>query len=133
MSKNAGFILQGICFKAQGDVGPLTSYTNKKQIVVFLKAWLRDPASPKQIAHRNRVREAARTWKLLCPGCRRRWEIASRKAGTKLNGYNLWVHWIMTGEDTQIEAIERQASHTLLPPIFATDSLCSAEYNDVVY
>lgn len=133
MSKPKQFILQGICFKAQGDVGPLTSYTNKRGIVCFLKAWLRDPASRKQIAHRDRVREAARLWQLLCPGCKRRWEIASKKAGTQLNGYNLFVHWVMTGEDSNIEAIERQSGHTLLPPIFADDSLCSAAYNDVVY
>ena len=79
MSKPKQFILQGICFKAQGDLGPLTSYTNKRGIVTFLKAWLRDPASPKQIAHRDRVREAARVWKLLCPGCRRRWKSPAKK------------------------------------------------------
>ena len=133
MALNPTMILQGMCLKAQGDLGPLTCYTNRRQIVVFLKAWLRDPASQKQIAHRDRIRECARVWKLLCPGCRRRWEIASKKAGTKLNGYNLWVHWLMNGNDTQIEAVERQAGHTLLPPIFADDSLCSAAYNDVTY
>ena len=60
-------------------------------------------------------------------------EIASKKASTQLNGYNLFVHWIMTGEDSHIEAIERQSGHDLLPPVFADDSLCTAEYNDVTY
>ena len=120
-------------FESRGDIGPLTTYTNHTQTVIFLKAWLSDKASPRQIAHRDRLREAARLWHLLCPGQRRRWEIVSRKAGTHLNGYNLWVHWVMTGEDGPIETISRQAGHQLLPPIWADDTLCSAAYNDVTY
>jgi hypothetical protein len=126
-------LVGSMAFEATGDVGPLTCYTNRRQTVWFLKAWLSDPATPRQIAHRDRVRAAARLWKQLCPGARRRWEIVSKKAGTKLTGYNLWVHWIMTGEDGPIETISRQAGHTLLPPIFADDTLCSAAYNDVTY
>jgi hypothetical protein len=133
VSKPGGFILANICFKAQGDVGPLTCYTNKERIVMFLKAWLRDPASQRQIAHRDRIREAARIWKLLCPGSRKRWEYASKKASTRINGYNMFVHWIMTGVDSQIEAVELQSGHQLLPLCFADDTCCSAAYNDVIY
>lgn len=120
-------------FEATGDVGPLTSYTNGRQTVWFLKAWLSDPATLRQKFHRQRLTEAARLWQLLCPGQRRRWEIASRKGGTKLNGYHLWVHWIMTGEDGPIDTLARQTGHRLLPPIFADDTLCTAAYNDVTY
>lgn len=119
MATPTGFILQGICFKAQGDVGPLTSYTNKRGIVMFLKAWLRDPASPKQIAHRDRIRACAKNWKAAPIQTRQNYERATKKQSLYLNGYNLWVCASMnqTGRSA-IATLERQTGLTLpLPPI----------------
>ena len=119
MSKPGHFILQSICFKCQGDVGPLTSYTNKRGIVMFLKAWLRDPASPKQINHRNRIRACARNWKAASIETRRAYEQATKKLSLYVNGYNLWVCASMnlTGRSV-IPTLERQTGLTLpLPPI----------------
>lgn len=119
MSKNTRFLLQGICFKCQGDVGPLTSYTNKRGIVVFLKAWLRDPASAKQIKHRNRIRACAKNWKAAPLQTRRNYERASQVGGTQLNGYNVWVCASMNANGrSAIATLERQTHITLpLPPI----------------
>lgn len=118
MAQNGGFILQSICFKAQGDVGPLTSYTNKRGIVMFLKAWLRDPASPKQIAHRDRIRACAANWKAAPKTTRENYERATKKLSLYLNGYNLWVCASMNLDGrSAIPTLERQTGVTLpLPP-----------------
>ncbi len=88
-------ILGSLCFKSQGDLGPFTSYTNRRGVVWFLKAWLRDPASAKQIAHRNRIRACARTWNETTEQNRRDYERATKKLSLYLNGYNLWMSMSM--------------------------------------
>lgn len=118
MAKPGHFILQSICFKSQGDVGPLTSYTNKRGIVMFLKAWLRDPASEKQIAHRDRIRACAKNWKAAPKTTRQAYERATKKLSLYINGYNLWVCASMnqTGRSA-IATLERQTGLALpLPP-----------------
>jgi len=118
MSKPGHFILQSICFKCQGDVGPLTSYTNKRGIVMFLKAWLRDPASEKQIAHRDRIRACARNWHAAPKSTRKAYEAATKKQSLYINGYNLWVCASMNPIGrSAIETLARQSGQTLpLPP-----------------
>ena len=117
MARNNGFILGSCCFKAQGDFGPLTCYTNKNMVVIFLKAWLRDPASPKQIAHRDRMRAAAKNWNETTPQNRKNFERASLKGQTKLNGYNLWVYGSMAlGGISNLETIARQTGIILIMP-----------------
>lgn len=119
MSKPGHFIIQSICFKAQGDVGPLTTYTNKRGIVVFLKAWLRDPASRKQIAHRDRIRRCAANWKDAPQTTRTQYELATKRATLYINGYNLWVAASMTQEArSALATLERQTGTALpTPPI----------------
>lgn len=118
MSRPGQFILQSICFKAQGDVGPLTCYTNKRQIVMFLKAWLRDPASLKQIAHRNRIRAVARNWKAEPSWVRHNYERATKQLSLYLNGYNLYMSASMNDDAADaIATLERQTGLVLpLPP-----------------
>lgn len=79
------------CFRMQGDVGSYTTYSNQNQIVIFLKAWLRDPASSKQIAHRNRIRACAASWNAASPQTRRDYQRATERLSLYVNGYNLWV------------------------------------------
>lgn len=117
MAKPGHFILQSICFKCQGDVGPLTSYTNKRGIVMFLKAWLRDPASPKQVAHRDRIRHCARNWNAAPKTTRENYEKATKKLSLYINGYNLWVCASMnqTGREA-LQTLTRQTGIELPPP-----------------
>jgi len=117
MAANSQFLLSKICFKIQGDCGPLTTYTNRNGIVVFLKAWLRDPASPKQIAHRNRLRAAAKNWNAAPPTTRHNYERATKTLSLYLNGYNVWVAATMTQQArAALPTLERQAHTTLTPP-----------------
>jgi len=125
MAKTTIDLLQFAALKIQGDVGPISCYTNRLRKVFFPKIWLSDPESLKQKNHRNRVKLAARLWKLLCPCMRERWELATLELKLHLNGYNLWTFWTMTGDADKIRTIERQSGRTLLPPIFKSDYLCS--------
>lgn len=118
MAKPGVNILQGICFKAQGDVGPMTSYTNKRGIVMFLKAWLRDPASPAQIAHRDRIRQVARNWKAESQTVRTAYEQCTKTLSMYINGYNLYMCVSMNPDGrSSLPTLERQSGQTLpLPP-----------------
>jgi len=119
MSKPGYFILQAICFKAQGDIGPLSCYTNKREIVMFLKAWLRDPASSYQIAHRNRIRACARNWQALSSQDKAKWERVTKVLSLYINGYNLWVCMSMNLEARGALPTLNRQSHIILtlPPI----------------
>lgn len=123
-------------FTIQGDFGPVTTYT-KRSIkkrggkrgqhtkVFFPKIWLADPTSQLQQQHRDRIRSAARVWKLLCPCFRKRWERATKKLALHLNGYNLFCFWFLTGDDDKIATIERQSKIQLQPIFFASDYRCA--------
>lgn len=106
-------------FGAQGDLGPWTTYTSKAMgphgIVIFAKAWLKDPTSPRQKAHRNRVRAAATAWKALSAQQRTDWERTTKTLSLRLTGYNLFVHWHMVRDTSNILTLERQSGIQLLP------------------
>lgn len=117
MSKPGQTIWGIIGFKCQGDVGPITTYTNRKMIVWFLKAWLRDPVSPDQIKHRNRIRACAAHWNATTETVRRNYELASKRGQTRITGYNLWVHASMAVDGPQhLVALARQTGIALPPP-----------------
>lgn len=115
MAKLGVGILQGICFKAQGDVGPMTSYTNKRGIVMFLKAWLRDPVSPDQVAHRNRIRACARNWQTLTKQQKAQYENVTKRLSLYINGYNLWVCLSMNNQARDAAPTLRRQSFINFP------------------
>lgn len=106
-------------FQCQGDIGPMTYYTQfkagKKTIVAFAKVWLSDPTTVRQLNHRNRVRAAAKAWKQLATDKRTDWQRAARKCKLRLNGYALWTYWHMVQDRETITTIERQSGISLLP------------------
>lgn len=106
-------------FAAQGDLGPWTMYSSKNfgrpGIVIFAKAWLKDATSPRQKAHRDRIRAAAQAWKSLTAQQRTNWEACTKKLSLRLTGYNLFTHYHMKGDTSNIETLERQSGLELLP------------------
>ena len=104
--------------QVQGDLGPMTCYTQKKKhvrsIVLFPKIWLSDPTTIKQLNHRNRVRAAAAAWKALPASERANWLAAARRLSLRANGYALWTYWHMTQNRAPIETIERQSNIILI-------------------
>ena len=103
---------------AQGDLGPMTCYTQRKagkrSIVMFAKIWLSDPTTVNQLNHRNRIRQAAIAWRLLPEIERKNWQRAAAKLSLKLNGVALWTYWHMLRQRSKIETIEHQSGITLI-------------------
>jgi hypothetical protein len=102
---------------AWGDFADLTIYKGHRcQIVVFAKTWPDKPPSPFQLARRALFKAAAVSWEALSPAARAQWELATRRASLTMHGWNLFLHWKLTGDDKAIETLERQTGTTLLPP-----------------
>jgi hypothetical protein len=110
-----------IGLNVQGDLGPITFYTQfkagKRTIVGFAKIWLSDPTTLKQLNHRNRVRNAATTWNALGDHEKKNWQTACSRLSLRLNGYALWTYYQMTADRRSIVTIERQAGITLITGI----------------
>lgn len=104
--------------QVQGDLGPITMYTQRKagrrSIVAFPKIWLSDPTSIKQLNHRNRIRNAAAAWMNLSPTQKLNWKLAARKLSLRTNGYATFVTFHMTQDHDFVRTIERQSGITLI-------------------
>ena len=103
-------------FVIWGDFGPLTMYHRADgRLVVMLKTWPDKPPSPAQLTQRAVFAAAATTWNALSTAQRLQWSTAAARASLCATGYNLWVHWQITGDQAAIATIERQTRTTLLP------------------
>jgi len=104
-------------FVVWGDLGPVTIYRNKRgKVVFFAKTWPHKPGSPDQLAQRQKFIDTATAWQALTPSQRTEWEQATRRASLCLHGYDLFVHWSITGDDQAIRTLEHQTKTSLLPP-----------------
>lgn len=104
-------------FVIWGDFADLTMYRSQRgKVVVFPKTYPGSPGSPLQQAQRNRLKAAAADWVALTEDQRSQWDLASRRASLCSTGYNLYLHWKLTGDDSAIQTLERQTRTTLLPP-----------------
>lgn len=109
------FSLWGIVIS--GDFGDLSMFRGHQcQVIVYAKTWPDRPPSAEQLAHRALYKAAADAWRLLTPDAREQWHLAARRASLTMHGYNLWLHWKLTGDDQTIATLERQTNTTLLPP-----------------
>lgn len=109
------FSLWGII--AWGDFADLTMYRGHQcQVIVFAKTWPDRPPSAEQLAHRAAYKAAATAWSALSADQRAQWNLACRRASLTMHGYNLWLHWNLTGDDKAIATLERQTNTTLFPP-----------------
>jgi hypothetical protein len=101
---------------ASGDLGPCTFYTGRRhQIVFFLRAPPKTPATYLQIRIRDRWRLAATAWKAADTPTRQRWRDATRLANLHITPYNLWVWYHVTQDRQTLATIERQTGVTLEP------------------
>lgn len=103
-------------FVAWGDLGPTTIYRNKKgKMVAFSKTWPEKPPSPDQVVNRQKFIDAAIAWQALTPAKRAQWHLAARRASLCMHGYDLYVSWHTTGNDSDIDTLERQTNTDLIP------------------
>ncbi len=102
-------------WNTQGDLGPYTLYTDRRQsLVIFLKAPPRTPPSWRQKAQRNRFRQAASLWNALSPDRRKAWQLATDRAHLALTGYDLFIYFTLKNDRPAIQTIERQTHVKLL-------------------
>ena len=100
-----------------GDLNEVTIYRNKKgKMVWFAKTYPDKPASAAQLVNREKMTGYAADWQALSAETRAEWELATKRASLTMQGYNLFVHWKFTEDDTAIRQIERQTNTSLLPP-----------------
>lgn len=109
-------ILRFLGFNTQGDLGPWTFYTSKRKgLVWFVKAPPLEPPSLMQTSIRNAYRLNAYVWRSLQPSQRTDWETASKRAGLRITGFNLFTYWNLTKDDAVVHTIERQTRISLIP------------------
>lgn len=114
--KVSAAILKFLGFNTQGDLGPWTFYTSKRNgLVWFTKAPPLEPPSLLQTHQRNKFRLAGYIWRALTPEARETWLRAARQANLRISGYNLFVYWITTQDDDAIKTVQRQTDIDLIP------------------
>ena len=103
-------------FAIWGDLHPLTMYrSHRGNMIWFAKTWPKKPPSPLQTAQRQAFQAAVDAWNQLTPAARQQWATAAARASLCATGFNLWIHWQLTGDDQAIQTLERQTATTLLP------------------
>lgn len=108
-------LLWTLGFAIQGDLGPLTTYTNRRgNLVYFDKAPPLNPPSQLQEIIKNRFKQTATAWRALTEQKRKDWQTAADKSYANVTGYNLFTYWTLTMRKTDIQTIERQSGIQLL-------------------
>ncbi len=109
-------ILRLLGFNTQGDLGPWTFYTSKRNgLVFFQKSPPLEPPSRKQIHQRNKFRLAGMVWRSLTPPQREAWQTAATAARLQITGYNLFVYYITRNDAPVVETVERLSNVSLIP------------------
>lgn len=95
----------------QGDLGPLTTYTNKNgKLVVFPRAPPLNPPTPEQKALRQKFASVALLWHAMPRRKKDEWLQLARSARLRMTGYGLFTWWVITHDNTTLETIRRQAN-----------------------
>ncbi len=103
-------------FSQTGDLGAFTIYTaTNRSPVWFQKSPPQKPPSALQVRQRLRFTQAAAAWQRLPPRTRHDWNRATRLAGLYVSGYNLWVFWQITHDDSIIRTVQHQSGVQLFP------------------
>jgi hypothetical protein len=101
-----------------GDIGPLTTYTDRYgRITVFKKAPPDKPATPAQRDRRNLFRDCVLAWKALSGDDKATLERCVHKLSLCLTGQNLFVSCSMKRQAGVYATCGRQSNETL-PPLF---------------
>lgn len=110
-------LFQFLGTNTNGDLGPWTFYTShRKRLVVFPKAYPKDPATYHQTLYRNRWRHAAQRWQQLDQTTRALWETMSKRANLTITGYNLYLFYILGNHDAYLDTLERNTKIDVRAP-----------------
>jgi hypothetical protein len=101
-------------WNTQGDLGPYTFYTASDQgLVIYLSTTPRRKHKRQCAHYKNKFRLIGAQWQMLTPEARADWELASKRAGLRISGYNLYTYWLMSDDRAAITTVERHSGVTL--------------------
>jgi hypothetical protein len=101
-------LLKLLGLRPTGDFGPYTIYTSQRhKTVAFPRSPPQKPPSIRQIQQRERWRAAAQAWAELPNTIKLNWRTAAIKANLKITGHNLWIWYILRGDQPAILTVER--------------------------
>lgn len=104
-------------FDVQGDVGPITYYTDARdRIVSFPRYPPLHPPSPTQQVFRDLLRSAASQWRALTPDQRTAWRLATRRCSSAITATAIWFYLVRTREFELITTMERISGIPLVAP-----------------
>jgi len=107
-------ILKFLALDLNGDVGGLTTYTNRRhKIIAFPQAPPKVPPTPNQIIQRARLTAIAAAWRKLTPPQRAMWRVAANRANLAITAYNLYTCCKMRREWSYAQTIENQTGIVL--------------------
>lgn len=99
----------------QGDLGPLTMYTGTPgRVIYYLRAPPKEPPTHRQCHVLAKWVAAADLWSCLESALKARWLLASKKAGLRITGYDLFVWYTIRQDAGPIHTIERQTRLRLI-------------------
>lgn len=106
-------VLSLLGFSIQGDLGPLTTYTNKNgKQVWFPRASPLNPPSAQQQQMRDFFRLCASAWASMTQEQRNVWKRIADNGHARITGYNLFTWYQRTQDGATIRTIARQAGET---------------------
>jgi len=104
-------------FKVQGDLGPFTCYTNRKnQLVWYIKAPPIEAPTDQQVLQHNNFAAIGRVWQMLDPDERARWKRMAHRANLRITGYNLFTYWMLSGDIEVMLTISNQVGMSIMLP-----------------
>jgi len=107
---------QLIGLQVSGDFGDLTIYTDRfGRKIAFPKSPPKEPPSAKQVALRSAFKTAQASWSALTAAQKKTLEQACHKTSIPLTGQNLWIHSVLTKDNSAYLTIEKQSGLTLPP------------------
>jgi len=100
--------------RLQGDVGPFTTWTSKRQgVVILLKAPPDKPASRLQFARRQTMRAAAINWNALSSISRSSWRRACKSAQLRITPFALYFYFVTKRDHAVIDTIRQNTGEPL--------------------
>ncbi len=103
-----------IGFNPTGDLGPFTIYTAKnRKPVWYIKAPPTAPPTARQSFIRSRMAQHAAFWARQSLEFKAAWELASKNAQLRMNGYALYQWWLWHSDRAKLRTIEHQSGVTL--------------------
>ena len=100
-----------------GDIGDLTVYTDRfGKKVAFPKSPPKKPPSPAQTIQRAAFKSAQSSWRSLTDSEKESLESATKKLSIPMTGQNLWIHTLMTNDETALQTVENQSGIPLPTP-----------------